>query len=1251
METTPAQGTEARQVIVAGQQHYEILRAIGAGGMGQVLLVRSPQHPDPIALKMLPAGLMADNRITAFKREFSLLSELHHPHVCRVYDFGYSAARSTYFFTAEFVEGVDLFRAMLQAPQDEIERVIAQILSALDFIHTVGLIHFDIKGDNILVSRKNGQLHATVVDFGITNPADQPLKEIAGTLYYMAPELFQPNPQVDSRVDLYAFGVVCYRLLASVYPYEVNSVAEARAWHATQRLDLEPLRARGTPEYLCHLVQRLMAPNPADRFSSAAVVLNYLSLHSGRTFHELPTLQRANLIEGPLVDREGPLATLNNAVHRVVGYMAIDETIDQEEHPQAYLVAGSRGMGKSRLLKEVKYTAQLEDCATFLVDAEQEGQNLTTFLTAMGHAVADQPPTPDAAAEAVLQAAHDRSTCYLIDNFDRATPIVQKMIRAMLGVLYSATLAHSAPPVLVIVTYTTGSTTIPKSSGAPVVELTPLSKEQVATYVTQLLGGSDDLTAFIDAVWDFSQGVPFLMTEATRRYHQEPGALPASIEDLYTQQLTRLDAVALQALQCLAYAKRPLSMPTLQQLCPACDAAMLQQLQNDGLVRATSAEQAVVTTATGALAQAVERMLTPGERHAFADRLVAHLSTQLNLRALDMAPYLGDLSDHHHAVTLLRQAADEAEKGGEGARAVGLLEQRVALLAQMPDQMAECQQSQRKMATLLLYQGKYAACETLLQQMLDAQPNDVEALKLFGLVKRAQRKPREAGEFYQRALQQLAEDPGDPTFLFLSNERAQALLEEGVPQDALEIYQKTHTWTKALPPDKRRKVVNNNLGVVLARLGRTEEAVTFYQEKLAMFQAERRIAASINGQLGVIHLHAGRTSEALAAFEQAWTISSDMGDQHNALALLENIIALLQKQSRYSEALVYAQRSFQIKAAGAPDVDLSRSLMTVATLYLNLGLPDLAARYLTQAMRLARRHRSYQLIGWIQITFGYLYKDLGRLMESLNAFEETIAIGENNTDEDLIRWGCYGAVDLLVESGEIEEATTFLQQLTPLAPNTTDEEFKVRHHILVRKIDVIKQAQPDAAIGPELAAISAQCEAQGWREFQWEVEYLLGVYHEKRDEEAQALVHLQKAFDIITTIATGLGEEYRQNYTQQRSRAKVRADYMSLQQFSGRGTGGTKAPTSGADPVTAPGNVTAPRVVPAAGSVTAVQPQRLPESADVIYDPGITLAAYEKELIRQALEHFRGDLELTAGALKIELAVLMEKIKRYQIDN
>ncbi|MBI4238518.1 MAG: protein kinase [Deltaproteobacteria bacterium] len=1240
--------------ILAGQQSYNILRPLGSGGMGQVFLVQAIQDAKPIALKFLQAGLTSKIRIDAFKREFRLLSELHHPHVCRVYDFGFSSSHQQYFFTAEFVEGEDLYRALLQAPIDQLERVLAQVLSALDFIHSVGLIHFDVKGANILVSRTEGQIQTRLVDFGVTSPTDQPIKEIAGTLNYMAPELFAPNPRLDHRVDLYSLGVVCYRLLSGLYPYELHSLDEAKAFHEQTQIDWTPLRERGAPEYLSRLTQRLLAPNPDDRFPSAAAVLSFLTLHAGHEFLALPRQARVQLAEGPFVGREHTLVTLQNAVKRVAKFLESDESVAQEEHPQAYLIAGARGMGKSRLLAELKHASQLEECVTIAVDGEREGRDVLTFLPALGLPPEELPETPEAAAPLLMQSAASKPTCFLIDNLDRAALPVQKSVSALLGLLYSATLSHEASPLIVVATYTPTAGAPPQASGTPTLELTPLPRDAVHAFVTQLVGTADGDATFLNAVWNFSHGVPLLMSEAARRYHTAAGELPTSIEDLYRQQVEQLSTEARELLELLAFADRPLTAAVCSLLASRDSAAALLELYAAGLVQRDGTLE-TYSPATGALTQVIAKGLPETRRQQLADLLLTWLATQADIPARELAVYAPYTSHREKAVTILEHAAKEAEQVGATETAIQFLERRLEYLRVLNEQATEQIVILRKIATLRLFQGRYQACEEILQQLLTAQTDPaVEDLKMLGLAKRAQRKPQEAGEIYEQALAKLSPDPSNPVYLFLLNERAQAWLETGATEKAIELYQRSHTWTKELPADKRRQVTNNNLGVALARSGRFDHALAFYQEKLAEFGHDKRLASSIHGQLGVLHLHAGQGEEALAAFLEAWRLSLAMGAQHNALALLDNIITLCQKKAAYSEALKYAQLSFQIKASSGAEVDLASSLMTVATLYLNLGTSDLAARYLTQAMRLARRARNHRLLGWIQITFGYLYKDLGRLMESLNAFEETMAIGETHHDENLQRWGYYGAIDLLVENGEIEEANQFITRLTPLMPTEQDAEFKTRYTLLTQKIAVMTQLRPDDPLGPALVRLANECLRNGWRELHWEAEYLLGIYYHKRDEIEDALAHLRTAYEIIMTMVANLGEEYREPFLKQRSRARVLVDLKTISRIKSGGvsvaalTNATAVTGEARDGATRSLDTAAPATPPDATAVTTAPRANL--RATTRFTPNKALATYEREILQAAVTHFAGDLERVAASLGLGMETLIAKLSQYGIE-
>lgn len=1271
---TKTAAAAALTTIVAGQHTYQVVRQLGSGGMGTVLLVRRLGETAPLALKFLHAGMSSKARVDAFKREFRLLAGLHHPHVCQVFDFGYAAQQQQYFFTAEFVEGDDLYRTMLQAPLDEQECVMAQVISALEFIHGLGLIHFDVKGANVLVRRVKGLPHAKLMDFGVTSPANQ-IKEIAGTLNYMAPELFDAKPVLDQRADLYSLGIMFYRMLTGLYPYELSSIDGARAFHHTPTIDLEPLRSRGLPDYIVSMIARLLAKHPDERFSSASVVMNYLTLHAGKNYVDTPQHEQTQLQEGPFVGRARTLATLVNAVQRIGQFVNAEVSIAQEEHPQSYIISAPRGLGKSRLLQELKQQAQITECTTWIVHGGREGHDLFPFMTALGIAPEAVPATVDESVQLLLARAADQPTCYLIDNLDRAAPTVQQTVYGLVGRLYSATLAHDAPPLLVVIAFSPDQGKAPHAPGTPVLELAPLEQAEVAQYVQQMIGAREETKEIAQTIWNFSGGVPLLMTEAVRHLHEAGGALPTSIDDLYTQRLARLDGEELRLMELLAFAARPLPENAFNQ--PTAEVQrILARLHSAGLARNVGDDtHALWTTATGALTQTIVQNLDDAHKQMLADVLYHWFSGQSHIRAREYAMLAPYLRDHAIAQTLLERATQEAEQAGATEIAVRFLTDRIALLRASGSDAASISTLQRKIATLRLYQGKYAACETLLSELITEHGGDadVDDLKMLGIAKRAQRKPAEAGVLYDQALAKLAHDPSNPTYLFILNERAQAWMEEGAVEKALDTYQQTHAWTKELPPEAQRKVTNNNLGLALARLGRFDHAVEFYQEKLAALQHEKRLCASIYGQMGVLYLHAGRTDDALRAFLQSWQKSVEMGTRHNALALLENIITLLQKKASYSEALGFAQQSFELKAAGATDVEVASSLMTVATLYLNLGVADLAARYLTQGMRLARKARNHQLLGWIQITFGYLYKDLGRLMESLNAFEETIAIGETHNDESLLRWGCYGAIDLLVENGEIEEASPFITRLQPLMPKETDAEFQTRYAILLQKFAVMTTPQPDPAVALALQELSSRCAASGWGELHWEVEYLLGVYHHKRDELDAALNHLRSAYEIIMMMATGLGEEYREHFVKQRSRSRVLADLKTVSRVAAGGLSiaGTDAATNphtiaqttnneGLQAEDAPKTACMADAAQKNPAMTMAQPRAeksagagAPHTAvarqSFCFAPNKTLAAYERDIIKAALTHYDGNLEKVAENLGIALEELLGKMDEHGV--
>ncbi|MBW3597788.1 MAG: protein kinase, partial [Planctomycetes bacterium] len=202
----------------------EILELIGRGGMGAVYKARQTELDRVVALKILPPTAAADPSFAErFSREAKTLARMNHPHIVAIHDVGRGGGY--FYFLMEFVDGVNL-RQAIQAkslsPQDALA-VVRQICDALEYAHALGIVHRDIKPDNVLIDKQG---RVKIADFGLAKllaktPADITLTEAhqaMGTPHYMAPEQLHRPLEVDHRADIYSLGVVFYELLTGELP-------------------------------------------------------------------------------------------------------------------------------------------------------------------------------------------------------------------------------------------------------------------------------------------------------------------------------------------------------------------------------------------------------------------------------------------------------------------------------------------------------------------------------------------------------------------------------------------------------------------------------------------------------------------------------------------------------------------------------------------------------------------------------------------------------------------------------------------------------------------------------------------------------------------------------------------------------------------------------------------------------------------------------------------------------------------------
>jgi eukaryotic-like serine/threonine-protein kinase len=279
---------------------FEILQLLGQGGMGAVYKGRDIELERLVALKLIRPELASHPEILRrFKQELILAREVTHRNVIRIFDLG--QAQGIKFITMEYVEGRDL-RGLIHDKEkfstDDAVPVVLQIAAALDAAHTAGVVHRDLKPQNVMVD-KDGRVY--VMDFGIARSLETPgmtqTGALMGTPEYMSPEQAK-GEKVDARSDLFALGIIFYEMLTGISPFKADT-AMAMMFKRTQER-ATPLTEMnvGVPPVISDIVSKCLEIKPAERYQTAREVINDLEAWKGGAAHStiIPTTTRIRYI-------------------------------------------------------------------------------------------------------------------------------------------------------------------------------------------------------------------------------------------------------------------------------------------------------------------------------------------------------------------------------------------------------------------------------------------------------------------------------------------------------------------------------------------------------------------------------------------------------------------------------------------------------------------------------------------------------------------------------------------------------------------------------------------------------------------------------------------------------------------------------------------------------------------------------------------------------------------------------------------
>jgi transcriptional regulator with GAF, ATPase, and Fis domain/serine/threonine protein kinase/Tfp pilus assembly protein PilF len=450
---------------------YRVLKELGEGLTGDVYLVEAPEGR--FALKLLKPFAekeLEENLIRAFKFEFGFLKDLRHPHVVGIHDFGFDEILRRFYFTEEFLDGRPIHEFCKGVPPETIIDLFLQSIDGLQAIHRAGILHGDIKGNNLLVVRGPFGPEVKIIDLGLSDPR---FPFSGGTPSTMAPEKILHDP-ADERSDLYSLGVVFYQLFTGENPFVREDIRKTYEAHLSLKPPKVTLKNPRLPLFWNEIFETLLAKNPAHRYRNCEELLEAIHLADPRRkkdSEKKPHLWRLTRWVGRTKIIEKVSTRLREALGKI-----------SSGRRMVFLVSGERGVGKSRIAQDIKYIFQMENVDVF--ESRPGGKNL-------------------------LPVEKEKFDLWILNDWSRFDPAErEQLIRCIQE--------GKGPAVVLITLLPEEAVTLKeglagKNVTVDTMEIPPFSREDLSSFLEEITHRREIPDPFLNGLWEKTHGNPRLV--------------------------------------------------------------------------------------------------------------------------------------------------------------------------------------------------------------------------------------------------------------------------------------------------------------------------------------------------------------------------------------------------------------------------------------------------------------------------------------------------------------------------------------------------------------------------------------------------------------------------------------------------------------------------------------------------------------------------------------------------------------------
>ena len=1014
---------------------YLLHNKLGQGGMGIVHRATDRLTGETVALKqvMLPmTQLLFSSRPAsqsnrelrlALAHEFQTLAGLRHPNIISVLDYGFDENGQPFFTMSYLEEAQTILAAANGRSAPEKVNLLIQTLEALAYLHRRGILHRDLKPDNVLVVGDT----VRVLDFGLAAAKEQATDSV-GSWLYMAPEVLLGQPATEAS-DLYAVGVLAYRLLAGIHPFNIyadDTIGEILAGEP----DWSKVQSGGE---LTAVIQKLLSKQPEQRYQRAFDVLQDLTATAGQSLLiETAAIRESYLQAAKFVGRETEMAQLTEALHQATSGTG-----------STWLIGGESGVGKSRLLNELRTIALVNGFQVIRGQAVKDGSIpyqiwrepvrrllLTTTISdveasvlkdfipdihhLLAHPVANAPTL-------IGPAYHERLLFTILDLFRRQqTPMLflaEDLHWTQESLIWLKFLSQFAKglSLLIIGTYRDDERPdLPEAMPqAQILKLLRLNETDIASLTEAMLGPAGKEPALLNLLQQETEGNAFFMVEVMRALATEAGDLSqighmtlpktllvGGVQEVLQRRIGRMPAWGRPLLQLAAVIGRQFDLHLLATLSPTTD--LTQWLTLGAEVALFEVQENQWRFSHDKLREAVLADLPQGE-HKLLHRQVAETIEQTysgdETRNEQLMSHWRNAGEIARELPYILKVAREVPHGRSSFQyALELIARGLSLAAQIQDipTQLELVIVQSSMYHEL---GEYAAAQQCLEQALP----QIQALGLYKLEHKA-----------HYNLSRIAWQLGNHQMM---------------------VDQANQSYVLSRETGNMAGLVNslNQLGLAYDSSGDIAKARDYYRQclELARQIEDNRFTAIALNNIGEGFTDEGDYVSACQYYLDAYEIDQHRGDRHGMAIQLANLGNNALARGSWSEARQYLEESIQIERDFDLGTWLGLALNSMAMVELIAGNHQAAEDCVMENLILAdtlgsRLHKPEALL-WL----GYLRLVHNNLIDALKAYNQAVEIARDTEVVvlvDALAGRAFAQTDPTVAWQDLLEALTLAQQ-------------------------------------------------------------------------------------------------------------------------------------------------------------------------------------------------------------------------------